>query len=86
MRALTTPFPSHAGKPRRIGSQDPAHKDRVYARLIPGYTPKASEVPGAVHYAIGPDKQLDAWEQYLKATEGPETKLYRLYARDYWMP
>jgi hypothetical protein len=61
-------------------------KDRVYARLIPGYTAKASDVPGAVHFAIGPDKQLDAWEQYLKETEGADTKLYRLYARDFWMP
>jgi Zn-dependent M16 (insulinase) family peptidase len=61
-------------------------KDRVYARILPGYTPKASDVPGAVHLVIGPDKQLDAWEAYLKATEGADTKLYRLYARDYWMP
>jgi hypothetical protein len=35
---------------------------------------------------IGPDKQLDAWEGYLKSTEGPDAKLYRLYGRDFWMP
>jgi hypothetical protein len=61
-------------------------KDRVYGRFIPGYNVKASEVPDGVFFVIGPDKQLDAWEQYLKEVEGPESKLYRLYGRDFWMP
>jgi hypothetical protein len=61
-------------------------KDAVYARFMPGYGPKGSTVADASFMAIGPDKQLDAWEQYLKSTVGPETKLYRLYGRDFWMP
>ena len=61
-------------------------KDRVYGRSIPGYNVKMSDVTDGIFFVIGPDKQLDAWQQYLKEVEGPETKLYRLYGRDYWMP
>ncbi|HEU4520695.1 MAG TPA: hypothetical protein VFT12_01760 [Thermoanaerobaculia bacterium] len=61
-------------------------KDRVYGRFIPGYNVKASEVANGVFFVIGPDKQLDAWEEYLKETEGSESRLYRLYGRDFWMP
>jgi hypothetical protein len=61
-------------------------KDRVHAGIVPGYDKKASEVADGSYMVIGPDKQLDAWEQYLKATEGDGAKLYRLYGRDFWMP
>src|SRR5258706_2109005 len=61
-------------------------KDRVYARALPGYAVPPAEVPGGSYYVIGPDKQLDLWEQYLKSTEGSSTRLHKLYARDYWMP
>jgi hypothetical protein len=61
-------------------------KDKVYGRSLPGYNVKGADVAGAIYYTIGGDKQLDAWEAYLKNAEGAETKLVRLYARDYWMP
>jgi len=61
-------------------------KDTVYGRALPGYNVKGKDVPGAIYFTIGPDKQLDAWEAYLKNAEGPETKLIRLYPRDFWMP
>lgn len=61
-------------------------KDKVLGRVLPGYNVKGADVPGGVYYVIGPDKQLDAWETYLKAAEGADTKLYRLYPRDYWLP
>ena len=61
-------------------------KDRVYARMVPGYGAKSANVADGLFFTIGPDKQLDAWEAYLKATEGGGTKLYRLYGRDFWMP
>jgi len=61
-------------------------KDKVLGRVLPGYNVKGAEVPGAVYYVIGPDKQLDAWESYLKTAEGADTKLYRIYPRDYWLP
>ena len=61
-------------------------KDRVYARVIPGYGMKSADVADGLFMVIGPDKQLDAWESYLKSTEGASAKLYRLYGRDFWMP
>jgi Zn-dependent M16 (insulinase) family peptidase len=57
----------------------------VYGRVLPGLGAKASEVPGGVYYVIGPEKQLTAYEQYLKTVEGQNAKLYRIYPRDYWM-
>ena len=63
-----------------------ARKDDVHARLIPGYAAKPLAPGSGTFMVIGPDKQLDAWEQYLKATEGAGAKLYRLYGRDFWMP
>jgi hypothetical protein len=61
-------------------------KDAVYGRVLPGYNVKGKDVADAVYFTIGADKQLDAWESYLRAAEGAETKLYRLYPRDFWMP
>jgi Zn-dependent M16 (insulinase) family peptidase len=58
-------------------------KDRVYARVIPGYDPKAATPADAVYFVMGPEKQLAAWEAYLKDIGAP--KLCRLYGRDYWM-
>ncbi|HEX7955890.1 MAG TPA: hypothetical protein VF508_03055, partial [Pyrinomonadaceae bacterium] len=57
----------------------------VYARILPGLGAKASEVEGGVFYVIGPEKQLTAYEQYLKTVEGPGVRLYRIYPRDYWI-
>lgn len=62
-----------------------ARKDAVYGRALPGYDVKGRDVADAVYFTIGPDKQLDAWEAYLKNAEGAETKLFRLYPRDFWM-
>jgi Zn-dependent M16 (insulinase) family peptidase len=57
----------------------------VYARILPGLGSKASGVEGGVFYVIGPEKQLAAYEQYLKTVEGPDARLYRIYPRDYWL-
>jgi hypothetical protein len=57
----------------------------VYARILPGMGAKAGTVEGGVFYVIGPEKQLTAYEQYLKTVEGPEARLYRIYPRDYWL-
>lgn len=61
-------------------------KDAVYGRSLPGYNVKGKDVADATYFTIGPDKQQDAWEGYLKNAEGAETKLFRLYPRDFWMP
>jgi Zn-dependent M16 (insulinase) family peptidase len=58
----------------------------VYARILPGLGVKARDVKGGVYYVIGPEKQLSAYEEYLKTVEGPGVRLYRIYPRDYWMP
>jgi Zn-dependent M16 (insulinase) family peptidase len=57
----------------------------VYARILPGLGAKAGAVEGGVFYVIGPEKQLTAYEQYLKTVEGPDARLYRIYPRDYWI-
>lgn len=57
----------------------------VYATVLPGYGVKARDVRGGVFYVIGPEKQLKAYEDYLKNVEGSNVRLYRLYPRDYWM-
>jgi len=73
-------------KDPELGNQLFDRKDAVYARVLPGYGVKGKDVADGEYFTIGPDKQLDAWEGYLKNAEGPETKLYRLYPRDFWMP
>ena len=61
-----------------------ARKDRVYAAIVPGFDARAPGTPGAVYFAIGPDKQLDAWSEFLRASAGG-ARLHKLYARDFWM-
>ena len=58
----------------------------VYARILPGLGVKAGDVEGGIYYVIGPEKQLSAYEEYLKTVEGPGVRLHRIYPRDYWMP
>lgn len=64
-------------------------KDRVHARLLPGYATTGLDTVAGSFFVIGPDRQLNAWDQYLQATTaagaGPQP-LQRLYARDFWMP
>ena len=57
----------------------------VYGTVLPGLGPKAADVPGAVNFVIGPAKQFDLYEEYLKSVEGPAARLYRLFPRDFWM-
>ncbi len=61
-------------------------KDKVYERILPGYGIKGKDVVGANYFVIGAEKQMSAYEAYLKSAEGADTKLYRIYPRDYWMP
>jgi Zn-dependent M16 (insulinase) family peptidase len=60
-------------------------KDRVYERVLPGYGAKGKDVADALYFVIGAEKQMTTYEAYLKSVEGADTKLYRLYPRDYWM-
>jgi Zn-dependent M16 (insulinase) family peptidase len=58
---------------------------QVYARVLPGMGTPAQDVAAAVYFVIGPEKQLEAYEQYLKKAGGPASRLFRLYPRDFWV-
>jgi Zn-dependent M16 (insulinase) family peptidase len=73
-------------KDPKLGEKLFDRKDAVYGRILPGYNVKGKDVPDAIYFTIGPDKQQNAWEGYLKNAEGADTKLYRLYPRDFWIP
>src|SRR5215204_1998828 len=60
-------------------------KDKVYGRILPGLNVKGKDVAGANYFVIGSEKQLAAYEAYLKSAESADTKLYRLYPRDFWL-
>jgi Zn-dependent M16 (insulinase) family peptidase len=61
------------------------YKDEVYEKILPGYGIPSKDVTGGNFFVIGPEKQMAAYEAYLKSVEGNDTKLYRLYPRDFWM-
>ncbi len=61
-----------------------SYKDDVYERILPGYGIPSAEVSGANYFVIGPEKQMVAYEAYLKSVENKDTKLFRLYPRDFW--
>jgi Zn-dependent M16 (insulinase) family peptidase len=60
-------------------------KDKVYGRVLPGFNVKGADVAGANYFIIGSERQMAAYEAYLKSAEGADTKLYRLYPRDFWL-
>ncbi len=41
-------------------------KDRVYERVFPGYGMRGKDVAGSNFFVIGPEKQMAAYEAYLK--------------------
>lgn len=66
-----------------IGQQIFSRIDRVYGKLLPGYGPKAKDVPGAVYFIIGNDKQFHAMDADVQTRE--DEHVYKLYPRDYWL-
>ena len=60
-------------------------KDKVYGLVLPGFNVKGKDVAGANYFVIGAEKQMTAYEAYLKSAEGTDTKLHRLYPRDFWL-
>jgi hypothetical protein len=61
------------------------YKDGVYETILPGYGKSVKNVPGGIYFVIGPEKQMKAYETYLKSVDGADTTLFRLYPRDFWM-
>lgn len=58
--------------------------DDTYGEVLPGLGPKVKTCESAIHYAIGPEKQLKSYEEYIRSVEG-DVSLYRIYPRDYWL-
>jgi hypothetical protein len=58
--------------------------DAVYGSVFPGYS-KEAPVEGGVYFVIGPEKQLGLYEAYLQSAVGIDTRLHRLYPRDFWL-
>jgi Zn-dependent M16 (insulinase) family peptidase len=73
-------------KDPKLGEKLFDRKDAVYGRILPGYNVKGKDVADAYYFVIGNDKQLDAWEAYIRNADGAETRLMRLYPRDFWIP
>jgi Zn-dependent M16 (insulinase) family peptidase len=73
---------------RRPNLSDELYKrmEKTYAKVLPGYGVKAKDVAGGVFFVIGPEKQIDLYEGYLKSVEGPDTRVHKIYPRDFWMP
>ena len=59
--------------------------ESVYAPVLPGLTTGKPPAADGIYFVIGPEKQFDAWEEYLRSVEGPAVKFHRLYPRDFWM-
>ena len=68
-----------------LGAALYGNMDSVYAQILPGYVAGTPRVPGAVYFVIGNDKQLSAWEKYLKSAVAPDARLHRIYPRDFWV-
>jgi Zn-dependent M16 (insulinase) family peptidase len=56
--------------------------ETVYGKVLPGYSKLD---PSAVYFVIGPDKQMAAYQEYLKSAVGKDATLHRLYPRDFWL-
>jgi len=63
-----------------------ARREAVYGKILTGYGISKKDVAGGIYFIIGPEKQFDLYEQYLKTVEGADARLYRLYPRDFWIP
>ena len=66
------------GAPQRRGRETPGRVDALAE--VAG----VPAVPGAVYFVIGNDKQMAAYEAYLKSAVSPAAVLHRLYPRDFW--
>ncbi len=62
-----------------------ARMPSVYGRVLPGYGVSTRSQHGSVFMVIGPDKQMELYESYLKRVEGDGARLYRMYPRDFWI-
>lgn len=62
-----------------LGAELSRRMNAVYAKVLPGLGEPVENVAGGVYMVIGPEKQLAAYEAYLKQP------VWRLYPRDFWL-
>lgn len=80
VRAFRTAILAQAARPD-LAAALVARLPAVYGKVLPGYgTPS----PDATNFVIGPAKQLDAYQDYLRATVNKTITVRRLYPRDFW--
>lgn len=60
-----------------------ARMKQVYGKVLPGY---GKPDPSSIYFVIGPEKQMAAYQEYLRAAVGKDAILHRLYPRDFWIP
>ena len=53
-------------------------------QALPGIGPPSRDAKGGVFLTIAPEPMLARWQEYLKEHEGHETRVYRVYGRDFW--
>ncbi len=85
VRAFRQQLLAQASQPD-LAAQLFARMQSVYAKVMPGYGNHQVSGPGQVSFVIGPAKQLDAYQTYLRAAVGSDAALHRLYPRDFWIP
>lgn len=59
--------------------------DYVYGSVLPGYDKRFLDSTNGTYFVIGPERQMQLYEAYLKESVSPDAVLYRLYPRDFWM-
>jgi hypothetical protein len=60
-------------------------KARVLGPLFPGLGAPPARTKDGDYFVIGPEKQLAAWQEYLRSTLGSGHEVERLYGRDFWI-
>ena len=73
-------------KTPELGGELFRRMNAVYATVLPGLGARVADVAGGVYMVIGPEKQLAAYEEYLKKADASDARLWRLYPRDFWLP
>ena len=71
VRALPRRDPGPAQRPAASSTSSTSARTGSTRRLLPGYDAKGLDRADGSFFVIGPDKQLDAWEQYLRERRRP---------------
>jgi Zn-dependent M16 (insulinase) family peptidase len=71
-----------AAKQPDLANQLFARMEAVYGKVLPGY---GKLDPSAVYFVIGPEKQIAAYQDYLKSAVAKDATVHRLYPRDFWL-